>query len=130
MITRWLSSSAIALRLMLLRMRSESRLLLLTLHGSIPFLSMTPDGCWRCGWSISLEGLIMSAESLWWGWIAVVSWSRMVLVVRRYVYCFIRLDIGSRGDNVECVDDCWDLTRQYIILWVGSCVADEGDKPR
>jgi hypothetical protein len=112
MITRWLGSSAIALRLMLLRMRSESRLLLLTLHGSIPFLSMTPDGCWRWGWSISLEGLIMSAKSLWWGWVAVVSWSGMVLVVRRYVYCFIRLDIGSRGDNVECVDDCWDLTRQ------------------
>jgi hypothetical protein len=34
---------------------------------------------------------------------------RVVLVVSGNIYCFVGLDIGGGGYNVECVNHRWDL---------------------
>lgn len=75
------------------------------MHRCIPFLTtLSTDDRWR---AITLETLIMASNRR--RWVVMMTLSRVVLVVSGNVYCFVGLDIGGRGDNVECVNHRWDL---------------------
>lgn len=120
-ITRWLGNGSISLGLMLLSMCTHVCRVLgcltLTVHRCIPFLTplTTYDrGGW--GWSISLVALILGKATLRWRWSVMADGSgvtRVVLVMRGHVYCFIVLNVGSGGDDVECVNHSWDLAHQW-----------------
>lgn len=49
--------------------------------------------------SVSVETLVLLISASW----------GVVLVVRGDVYRFVFLEIGCRGDNIECMNDSWDL---------------------
>ena len=109
-ITRRFGNSSIRLRL-LLRMSPYVWILtsngsLMTVHGCIPFLTTlsTNDRWW---WAITLETLVVGGNRRRWVGMMTLCW--VVLVVSGNVYCFIGLDIGGGGDNVECVNHRWDL---------------------
>jgi len=119
-ITRRLGNSTIRLRL-LLRMSpyiwilTSNRGLMTLLHGCIPFLTTlsTHNRWWG---AIALKTLIVGNN--WRRRVIMVSMCGVVLVVCWNVYCFIGLDIGGRGDDVECVDHRWYLEYQYQLLLV------------
>ena len=119
-ITRRLGNCSIRLRLlllMLLRMRTNVCWILkpalrgglvttLSVHGCIPFLSSLAANRWRW-WTITLEALVMSRSG--WRRVVVMTWTWVVLVMRRDVDCFICLDVGGCSNNVECVNHRWNL---------------------
>lgn len=118
-ITRRLGNSPIRLRL-LLRMSPYIWILtsnrgLMTLHGCIPFLTTlsTHNRRW---WAITLEALIVPNNRR--RWVVMVSMCWVVLVVSGNVYCFVGLDIGGGGYDVECVDYRWDL--DISCCWSGA----------
>jgi hypothetical protein len=76
------------------------------LHGCIPFLTTLSTNN-RCWWAVTLESLVVSGNRR--RWVAVVSMCGVVLVVSGNIYCFVGLDIGGGGYNVECVNHRWDL---------------------
>lgn len=82
--------------------------LLLSLHRRVPLfraVSLTlRRGRVRAkvvGRSITLERLVrlLPVTPCW----------RVVLVMSGYIHGFVLDDVGCRGDDVECVNDRWDL---------------------
>jgi hypothetical protein len=128
-ITRRLGNSTIRLRL-LLRMISNVWILtsnrgLMTLHGRIPFLTtLSTDNRWW--WSITLESLVVCGNRRR-GRVVVMTLCWVVLVVSGNVYCFVGLDIGGGGYNVECVNHRWDLDISHC--WSVREVAYPDDDP-
>jgi hypothetical protein len=117
MIARWLGNSSISLGLMLLSMCTHVCWVLgclaLTVHRCVPFLTplTTYDRGGR-GWSVALVALVLGEATLRRRWSVMADGSsvtRVVLVVRGHVDCFIVLNVGSGGDDVECVNHRWDL---------------------
>ena len=113
-ITRRFGNSSIRLRL-LLRMSPNIWILtsnrgLMTLHRCIPFLP-TLSAHNRWWWSITLETLIVRNDRR--RRVVMVCMCGVVLVVSGNIYCFVGLDIGGGGDNVECVNHRWDLDLSY-----------------
>jgi hypothetical protein len=97
--------------------KSTRSRLLTSLHGCIPLF--TPMLTMSCSWwrrsagvtlidgrrgSVTVESALMSASL------------GMVLVVGRDVDCFVLFHIGCRGDNVESVDDSWDLGDTSVFV--------------
>jgi len=118
-ITRRLGNSTIRLRL-LLRMSPYVWILtsnrgLMTLHRCIPFLTTlsTHNRWW---WAITLETLIVPNNRR--RGVVMVSMWRVILVVSGNVYCFVGLDIGGGGYDVECVNHRWDL--DISCCWSGA----------
>jgi hypothetical protein len=85
---------------------TSNRGLMTALHRCIPFLTtLSTNNRWW--WAITLESLVVCDDRR--RRVAVVSMCRVILVVCGNVYCFVGLDIGGGGYNVECVNHRWDL---------------------
>jgi hypothetical protein len=114
-ITRRLGNSTIRLWLLLgmspyIWIMTSNRSLMTALHGCIPFLTtLSTNNRWW--WAVTLESLVVCGNRR--RWVGMMTLCRVVLVVCGNVDCFVGLDIGGGGDNVECVNHRWDLDISY-----------------
>lgn len=101
----------LTIQLLLLRVRRIGIGLLVlastSLHGRVPVFTSVALALVvllrrRGRGTVTLEALLVLL-------MLVSTGGRVVLVVRWNVDCFVLLHIGRRGDNVECVNDRWDL---------------------
>lgn len=98
-------------------LRCSTVSLLTRLHRGIPlFSSMLTMRYWWWRWWRKSRVLLsnmgrgsITVETTLVGLVLVSARWGVVLVMRRNIYRFVSLHIRCRGDNVECVNDRWDL---------------------